>query len=78
MKPATTLALGQALRRLGLIVEAASVVGVLAVRRGDVDFWQKANLDPGVVLPSAFVLGLVLWAAGTETIRRARRRADGF
>jgi hypothetical protein len=70
-----TLAAGQTLRLLGLLVEAASVLAILAVRRGNVDFWARTGLDPSVVLTATFVAGLGMWMAGWLIVRRERLRA---
>jgi hypothetical protein len=67
-------ATGQTLRRLGLLIEAVSIFGILSVRRGNVGVWQRSGLDPSVVLTAAFVVGFVMWLAGTVLIRRSRDR----
>src|SRR5262249_20803804 len=72
--PAMTLSAGHILRLLGLLVEAASMFGILAVRRGDVGFWVRTGLDPSVVLTTTFVVGLGMWAAGWLIVRRERLR----
>lgn len=70
-------ATGQSLRRAGLLIEAVSMFGILAARRGNVGFWKDARLDPSVVLPALFATGFVMWLVGTLTIRRSRLREKG-
>jgi hypothetical protein len=69
-----SLGVGQILRLTGLLLEALSVYLLLAVRRGQVEFWEKNGINPGVALPALFVVGLILWVAGTLSIRKARLR----
>ena len=67
---------GQFLRRLGLVVEAGSMLAILQLRRGPVEFWARNGIDPNAALPAAFLLGLMMWGAGVMMVRRERLR-DG-
>lgn len=68
---------GQFVRRTGLIIEAASMLAILQVRRGPVEFWARNGIDPNMALPAAFLLGLAMWAAGVMMVRRERLRSGG-
>lgn len=69
-----TAATGQTLRRLGLLIEAVTMLALLSLRSGNAEFLKGSRVDPGSALMVAFGLGLGMWAVGTETIRRASRR----
>jgi hypothetical protein len=77
MTPAT----GQTLRRLGLLVEAVCLLGLLSLARGNVGLVRAGwPLDPSVLLAAGLAVGFTLWLTGTLAIywpRRDRsRRAD--
>ncbi len=49
---------------------------MLATHRGQVPFWKQSGLDPNVILPIVFGVGVLLWFTGTLAIRKARRQND--
>ena len=67
---------GQMLRLGGMVIEAVSVFLLLGVRRGDVGLWKQTGLDPSVVLPAAFLVGLATWVTGTLALSRHRKRQE--
>lgn len=67
-----TAATGQTLRRLGLLIEAVTMLGLLSIWRGNGAFLKGSRVDPASVLMVVFSIGLGMWLVGTETIRRAR------
>ena len=69
-------AAGQLFRRVGLLFEVASMLIMLATHRGNIPFWNQTGLDPNVVLPMTFFVGVLLWTTGTIAIRRARRETE--
>ncbi len=69
-----TAATGQTLRRLGLLIEAVTMLTLLSLWRGNAEFLKGSRVDPATVLMAVFGLGLVMWVVGTETIRRAAMR----
>jgi len=68
---------GQTLRRFGLLTEAASVLAILGARRGYVGFWERSGLNPDILLPAAFLFGMVTWGVGTAVRQSARRKSSG-
>ena len=71
-----TEASGRTFRRAGLLFEAVSMLLMLATHRGQVPFWKQSGLDPNVILPIVFGVGVLLWFTGTLAIRKARRQND--
>jgi hypothetical protein len=76
-----TTATGQTLRRLGLLVEAACVLGLLADARGRLPHPGRLPFDPGLALGVGLGFGFCLWMAGTLAIywpsrHRNVRRGD--
>ena len=50
------------------------MLGMLATHRGQVPFWKEYGLDPNIILPMVFGVGVLLWLTGTLAIRRARKQ----
>jgi len=65
---------GQLCRRIGLIIEAASILGMLATTRGQIHFGAGLGVDPSVAFASGLAFGFFLWGVGTFFILRGRRR----
>lgn len=72
-----TAGTGQFLRRLGLLIEAASAFAMVSSGRDQSGFWSRLRMDPNVALPVLFGLGVVCWVVGTVTIRAARKNEEG-
>lgn len=71
-----TAAGGQMVRRLGLLIEAVCMLGLVSVARGNGASLRSAlRMDPGTVLVTGLALGFCVWAFGTFQILQARRRA---
>jgi hypothetical protein len=66
---------GQTLRRSGLLIEAACMLGLLGLSRGNVDLGRGSPLDPGRLLWVGLAAGFLLWLTGT--IATYARRKDG-
>jgi hypothetical protein len=65
---------GQILRRVGLLVEAISLLGLLSLARGHGEVWRTRGLDPSVLMAGGLALGFTLWLIGTLAIHWPRRR----
>jgi hypothetical protein len=66
----------QALRRLGLALEAVAMLAMIGTNRGQIDFWDRIGIDAGKALPVVFAIGFALWITGTLTVRKLKRQAD--
>jgi hypothetical protein len=71
-----TLQSGQALRRLGLIIEAVAMLGLLTVARNKGDLFKGGQLDPGFWMAVCLAVGFGIWLSGTLAIYQARRRGS--
>jgi hypothetical protein len=71
-----TSAHGQILRRIGLVIEALCMLGLLGLARGRVDIWNGFPIDPSRFLTISLGIGLLLWVAGTVAIYSGRKRPD--
>jgi hypothetical protein len=60
-----TRTVGQTLRRLGLLIEAACALGAILARRGYVALWERSGIDPNIALAALFAAGVCLWIAGS-------------
>ena len=68
---------GQAFRRLGLTIEAVAMLAMLGTHRGQIEFWERINVNPNVALPIIFAIGIGLWIRGTLLIRKERMEGGG-
>jgi hypothetical protein len=73
MTPAT----GSILRRVGLLIEAISLFGLLSLARGQADVWARRGIDPSVLMAGGLALGFLLWLAGTLAIHWPGRKEGG-
>ena len=71
-----TEARGRTFRRAGLLFEAASMLVMLGTQRGQVTFWQTYGLNPNIVLPLCFGIGILLWIVGTLAIYKDRTQGN--
>lgn len=72
MKPAT----GQTLRRIGLLLEALCMLGLLSVARGQAPLQEFAGLTQVQYMTAGLVLGFVLWFVGTAAIHWPRKSRE--
>jgi hypothetical protein len=63
---------GQLLRRLGLLIETLSLLGLLSIYRKGVDPGKFAGFSVVQFMTAGIALGFALWLAGTITIYRRR------
>jgi len=68
---------GQFFRRVGLVLEVASMLLMLATHRGNVSLWERTGLDPNIVLPVLFGVGVLVWMTGTLALRKKRKEKVG-
>jgi hypothetical protein len=64
-------------RRLGLILEAVCMLGIVSITRRNAVAETVAGVPLFRVFQVGLGLGLVLWCIGTVAHRRARQRGDG-
>jgi hypothetical protein len=72
-----TSAQGMTLRRFGLAIEAACMIGLLSLSRGNFTIWNGFPFDPSVTLTAGLAVGVLMWAVGTWTIYASRRKDGG-
>jgi hypothetical protein len=65
---------GQLLRHLGRAIEVVCLLALLAVYRGQWEFWKKHGIDPSITLTLCFGLGIIIWATGTYLMVRAKKQ----
>ena len=51
--------------------------GDLGTHRGQIEFWERINVNPNVALPIIFAIGIGLWIRGTLLIRKERMEGGG-
>ena len=49
---------------------------MLGTQRGQVTFWQTYSLNPNIVLPLCFGIGILLWITGTLAIYKDRTQGN--
>ncbi len=67
---------GRSLKTLGHVIEAVAMLAMLGTLRSRVEFWDRAGLNPNVVLPCIFGIGIACWIAGTLILRMERAKEE--
>ncbi|MFO0909376.1 MAG: hypothetical protein U0794_13665 [Isosphaeraceae bacterium] len=67
---------GQTFRRMGLLIEAVCMLGLISVARGNNEGWRRSGLDPSIILTAGLAVGFMLWAFGTFLNLQERRRLN--
>jgi hypothetical protein len=70
MKPATA----QNIRRLGLAVEAACLLGLLTIARQPIGPRKVLGVDQSQALMTGLALGFTLWLVGTASYYWPKRK----